>query len=71
MTGLRGARLWKIPVTRDGDLRRPQERWRGSHGRLRAVVTTPDGMLWVATGNRDGKATPAVDDDRILSTTDL
>ena len=35
-------------------------------GRLRDVVSGPDGFLYLATNNRDGRGTPAADDDRIL-----
>lgn len=38
----------------------------GTYGRLRDVVEGPDGALYVATSNRDGRGSPAVDDDRIL-----
>jgi glucose/arabinose dehydrogenase len=38
----------------------------GRYGRLRDVVTGPDGALYICTSNRDGRATPAADDDRIL-----
>ena len=38
----------------------------GRYGRLRDVVTGPDGGLYVATGNRDGHGTPAPEDDRII-----
>ncbi len=38
----------------------------GRFGRIRDVVTGPDGALYFATNNRDGRGVPAVDDDRIL-----
>jgi glucose/arabinose dehydrogenase len=36
------------------------------YGRLRDVVQGPDGFLYVSTSNRDGRATPVAEDDRIL-----
>lgn len=38
----------------------------GTYGRLRDVVEGPDGALYVATSNRDGRGSPGADDDRIL-----
>lgn len=38
----------------------------GAYGRLRDVIEGPDGNLYVATSNRDGRGRPAGDDDRIL-----
>jgi glucose/arabinose dehydrogenase len=36
------------------------------YGRLRDVITGPDGSLYVCTSNRDGRTTPVAEDDRIL-----
>lgn len=38
----------------------------GRFGRLRDVVTGPDGYLYFSTSNRDGRGTPTSEDDRIL-----
>lgn len=65
MAGLRGERLWEIPVT-DGEAGKPRAWLKGEHGRLRSVMPGPDGTLWVATSNRDGRGDPTQDDDRIL-----
>jgi glucose/arabinose dehydrogenase len=62
---LRGARLWEIPVTADG-VDRPRDWFVGDYGRIRTVVVTPTGDLWVTTSNRDGRGQPAETDDRIL-----
>ncbi|GEL27097.1 oxidoreductase [Pseudonocardia sulfidoxydans NBRC 16205] len=64
---LRGERLWRIPLTADGRTGTPEALYTGEFGRLRGVVATPDGSaLWVTTSNRDGRGSPADDDDRIL-----
>ena len=38
-------------------------------GRIRDVVEGPDGYLYIATSNRDGRGEPASDDDKILRIT--
>lgn len=43
-----------------------EELVRGVYGRLRDVVSGPDGALYVATSNRDGRGRPRPGDDRIL-----
>ncbi|MGI0025134.1 MAG: PQQ-dependent sugar dehydrogenase, partial [Nitrososphaera sp.] len=35
-------------------------------GRIRDVVEAPDGSLYVATSNTDGRAIPGDEDDKIL-----
>jgi glucose/arabinose dehydrogenase len=38
----------------------------GRFGRLRDVVSGPDGLLYLCTNNRDGRGSPIATDDRIL-----
>lgn len=41
----------------------------GEYGRLRDVLVGPDGAIFVATSNRDGRGVPEAQDDRILRVT--
>ncbi|MDG4766589.1 PQQ-dependent sugar dehydrogenase [Solwaraspora sp. WMMD406] len=59
---LRGERLYRIGPGGE----QPESLLSGDHGRLRHVAVAPDGSLWVLTSNRDGRGSPADDDDRIL-----
>jgi glucose/arabinose dehydrogenase len=63
---LRGTLLLRFRI--DAAARRIVEQQRlldGQFGRLRDVVTGPDGYLYFCTSNRDGRGSPASDDDRI------
>ncbi|MFY1632634.1 PQQ-dependent sugar dehydrogenase [Solwaraspora sp. WMMB335] len=62
---LRGQRLYR--VTAQGE--QAETLLSGTYGRLRHAATAPDGTLWVLTSNRDGRGSPAADDDRILRIT--
>jgi glucose/arabinose dehydrogenase len=68
VAALKGQRLWVMDI--DPKTRKvvgePKALLQGRYGRLRTVVAAPDGSVWVATSNRDGRGTPTVDDDRIL-----
>lgn len=62
---LAGQRLWRVDV--DGTTaKHPKGFFIGTYGRLRTVVATPQGRLWVTTSNRDGRGEPRQSDDRIL-----
>jgi len=65
---LRGTHLLRL-VLDSGPLRRivAQERLLdGAFGRIRDVVTGPDGYLYLCTNNRDGRGNPVATDDRIV-----
>jgi hypothetical protein len=44
----------------------PQSLLVGQYGRLRALVTAPDGSLWASTSNQEDGGTPTPDDDRLI-----
>ncbi|TVL94272.1 glucose sorbosone dehydrogenase [Streptomyces sp. SAJ15] len=66
MAGLRGERLWRIPLRGTEPVTKPQAFFEGTYGRLRTVVATDDGGLWLVTSNTDGRGDPGGQDDRIL-----
>jgi glucose/arabinose dehydrogenase len=56
-----------VRVTLDGRAVRSQERLiENSYGRIRDVAEGPDGAIYFSTSNRDGRGSPAREDDRIL-----
>jgi glucose/arabinose dehydrogenase len=61
---LRGERLYLVDAASDDPT--PKAMQAGVFGRLRTVVTAPDGKIWVTTSNRDGRGSPERGDDRIL-----
>jgi glucose/arabinose dehydrogenase len=64
---LQGQRLWMVDVTGNGTLLgRPQALLTGEYGRLRGLITAPDGSLWVTTSNQEEGGEPGPDDDRII-----
>jgi len=65
LAALRGERLWRVPV-HGRTTGTPKAYFIGRYGRMRTVVTTPDGNLWLTTSNRDGRGEPKAGDDRIL-----
>jgi glucose/arabinose dehydrogenase len=62
---LRGERI--IRVVLDGRRVVTQENLlEGKYGRIRDVAEGPEGAIYFSTSNRDGRGSPARDDDRII-----
>lgn len=56
-----------IRVTLDGRNVTGQERLlENKFGRIREVAQSPDGLIYFSTSNRDGRGSPAAEDDRIM-----
>ncbi|GGJ47335.1 PQQ-dependent sugar dehydrogenase [Streptomyces brasiliensis] len=66
MAGLRGQRLWRIPLKGTEAAAAPQSFLDGRYGRLRTVAAAGGDKLWLITSNTDGRGSPKDGDDRIL-----
>lgn len=66
MAGLRGERLWRVPLKGTEASADPQAFLEGEYGRLRAVAAAGGDKLWLVTSNTDGRGNPKKGDDRIL-----
>jgi len=66
MAALRGESLWRIPLNANGKAGTPERLLQGTYGRLRTVVSAPDGRLWLASSNTF-RGTLRPGDDRILA----
>ena len=66
-TSLKGEALNRMQLSADGRSVVSQQRLlEGSYGRLRDVLVAPDGSVYLATSNKDGRGSPVSGDDRIL-----
>ena len=66
-TSLKGSALYRLTLSADGQRVTAKETlFDDQFGRLRDVLVTPDGSVYLATSNRDGRGNPSADDDRII-----
>ncbi|MGV9313881.1 PQQ-dependent sugar dehydrogenase [Streptomyces sp. NPDC003691] len=66
MAGLRGERLWRIPLAGAEPSADPQPFFEGKYGRLRTVLATGGAGLMLITSETDGRGSPDAGDDRVL-----
>ena len=66
MAALRGESLWRIPLNGPGRTGTPQRLLQQRYGRLRTVVSAPDGRLWLVTNNTF-RGDPRPGDDQIVA----
>ncbi|WP_229857936.1 PQQ-dependent sugar dehydrogenase [Streptomyces poonensis] len=66
MAGLRGERLWRIPLKGTEASADPQAFLTEKYGRLRTVVSAGGDRLWLTTSETDGRGSPESGDDKIL-----
>ncbi|MBK6963103.1 MAG: PQQ-dependent sugar dehydrogenase [Bacteroidales bacterium] len=67
MTTLKAGKLVSLRLSSDGLSVTEQADWfTGEWGRLRDICISPDGRVFLAVSNRDGRGTPVAGDDRII-----
>ncbi|MBT2451676.1 PQQ-dependent sugar dehydrogenase [Streptomyces sp. ISL-43] len=69
MAGLKGQRLWRIPLAGANPVAEPEAFLKGDYGRLRTVVALGADKLLLVTSETDGRGSPESGDDRILTLT--
>ena len=62
---LRGTRIIRV-ILNGRQVTSQENLLEGQFGRIRDVVEGPDGAIYFSTSNRDGRGSPAANDDRIL-----
>jgi glucose/arabinose dehydrogenase len=62
---LRGERIIRV-VTNGRQVASQENLLENKYGRIREIAEGPDGYIYFSTSNRDGRGSPANDDDRIL-----
>ena len=66
-TTLKGSTLYRMQLSADGrSVTRQEKLFEGEFGRLRDVLVAPDGSVWLATSNRDGRGSQRPGDDRVV-----
>ena len=63
---LKDQSLRRLTLAEDGSVTGEEVLHQGAFGRLRDVAVGPDGAVYLATSNRDGRGSPESNDDRIL-----
>ncbi|WP_078988462.1 PQQ-dependent sugar dehydrogenase [Streptomyces sp. WM6372] len=69
MAGLKGERLWRIPLAGAHPVAEPEAFLTGKYGRLRTVIALGGDRLLLVTSETDGRGSPEAGDDRILTLT--
>src|SRR5690606_14655618 len=63
--GLRGITLYEAVIAENA-VTEVREHFSGDFGRIREVITGPDGLLYITTSNQDGRGIPGDSDDRVI-----
>lgn len=64
-SGLRGRGLYQAEIA-NGRVTNFTKHLDNKYGRIREVISTPDGILYITTSNRDGRGVSGTGDDKII-----
>ena len=67
VANLRGQQLLDLSLNDNGTSVNNMEFWlKNQYGRLREVIQSKDGSIYISTSNRDGRGNPDLTDDKII-----
>ena len=70
VTSLKASRITQLLLNESGtSVLKSTDYFTNTFGRLRDICISPDGKVFVAVSNRDGRGTPKADDDKIIEIT--
>ncbi|TAL70412.1 MAG: T9SS type A sorting domain-containing protein [Bacteroidetes bacterium] len=70
LVALKGSKLVQLKLSEPGtEIVSQTNYFAGKFGRLRDICISPDGKVYIATSNKDGRGSPRSGDDRIIEVT--
>jgi glucose/arabinose dehydrogenase len=72
VTSLKGSRVTQLQLSADGkNVVKATDFYVNTYGRLRDICISPEGKVYIAVSNKDGRGTPKADDDKIVEITPI
>lgn len=67
VTSLKGSRVTQLQLSNDGGtVVKATDFYVNTYGRLRDICISPEGKVYIAVSNKDGRGIPKADDDKIV-----
>ena len=66
ITSLKARRITQLKLNESGTEVKAKDFFIGDFGRLRDICISPEGKVYIAVSNRDGRGSPTTEDDRII-----